>query len=118
MARRTLLVLVAFAFVATALPHLAAQPSIQQVAGSLAFPTNMATAVTDVARAPDGSIYAATSDAILRLPGTPPGSPRPTASPTSASSGPAGGAGTGVGLVIAAVLIGGLILLRRRIARR
>jgi len=29
-----------------------------------------------------------------------------------------GGARTGVGLVIAALLIGGLILLRRRIARR
>ena len=76
------------------------------------------TAVTDVARAPDGSMYVATSDAILRLTGTPPGSPRPTASPTSASPGPARGAGTGVGLVIAAVLIGGLILLRRRIVRR
>ena len=89
--------------------------------GSLGGPElvpGVGTAVTDVARAPDGSISVATSYAILRLPGTPPGSPRPTGSPTSASPGPAGGAGTGVGLVIAAVLIGGLILLRRRIVRR
>src|SRR6266545_3028710 len=89
--------------------------------GSLGGPElvpGVGTAVTDVARAPDGSISVATSYAILRLPGTPPGSPRPTGSPTSASPGPARGAGTGVGLVIAAVLIGGLILLRRRIVRR
>ncbi len=72
--------------------------------------------VTDVARAPDGSIYVATSDAIVRLAGTPSGSPVPVASPTSPGFG--GGARTGVGLVIAVVLIGGLILLRRRIVRR
>ncbi len=96
--------------------------------GSLGGPElvpGVGTAVTDVARAPDGSIYVATSDAILRLAGTPTGSPepgssataspRPGASPTSPGLG--GGARTGVGLVIAAVLIGVLILLRRRIAR-
>ena len=82
--------------------------------------------VTDVARAPDGSIYVATSDAILRLAGTAGGSPEPGSSPTASplpgasptSPGLGGGARTGVGLVIAALLIGGLILLRRRIARR
>jgi hypothetical protein len=52
----------------------------------------------------------------LRLVGTPTGSPVPTGSPTT--PGFDGGARTGVGLVIAAVLIGGLILLRRRILRR
>lgn len=58
----------------------------------------------------------ATTDSILRLAGTPTGSPVPVGSPTSPGSGR--GATTGVGLVIAAILIGGLILLRRRILRR
>jgi glucose/arabinose dehydrogenase len=71
--------------------------------------------VIDVARAPDGSIYLTTTDSLLRLVGTPSGSPVPAGSPTSPGS---GAVGTGVGLVIAAVLIGGLILLRRRILRR
>jgi glucose/arabinose dehydrogenase len=71
--------------------------------------------VIDVARGPDGSIYLATTDSLLRLVGTPTGSPVPAGSPTSPGS---GAVGTGVGLVIAAVLIGGLILLRRRILRR
>jgi glucose/arabinose dehydrogenase len=70
--------------------------------------------VIDVVRAPDGTIYLATTDSLLRLVGTPTGSPVPAGNPPS----PGGGAGTGVGLVIAAVLIGGLILLRRRILRR
>jgi glucose/arabinose dehydrogenase len=72
--------------------------------------------VIDVARGPDGTIYLATTNSILRLAGTPTGSPVPVGSPTSPGLG--GGARTGVGLVIAAVLIGGLILLRRRIDRR
>jgi aldose sugar dehydrogenase len=72
--------------------------------------------VIDVARGPDGTIFLATTDSILRLAGTPTGSPVPVGSPTSPGSGR--GATTGVGLVIAAVLIGGLILLRRRIVRR
>ena len=71
--------------------------------------------VIDVARGPDGTIYLATTDSILRLAGTPTGSPVPVGSPTSPGLG--GGARTGVGLVIAAVLIGGLILVRRRIFR-
>jgi glucose/arabinose dehydrogenase len=50
MARRPLLVLSAFVFVATAPPQLAAQPSFQEVAGGLAFPTNMAFAL-------DGRIF-------------------------------------------------------------
>src|SRR6266508_757312 len=41
MIRGSLLVLSAFTFVATALPQLAAQPSIELVAEDLAFPTNM-----------------------------------------------------------------------------
>jgi glucose/arabinose dehydrogenase len=44
------------------------------------------------------------------------GSPVPVGTPTSPGSGR--NATTGVGLVIAAVLVGGLILLRRRIVRR
>jgi glucose/arabinose dehydrogenase len=72
--------------------------------------------VIDVARGTDGTIYLATTDSILRLAGTPTGSPVPVGSPASPGSGR--GATTGVGLVIAAVLIGGLILLRRRIVRR
>ncbi|HEX9693710.1 MAG TPA: PQQ-dependent sugar dehydrogenase [Actinomycetota bacterium] len=72
--------------------------------------------VIDVARGPHGTIYLATTDSLLRLVGTPSGSPVPAGSPTSPGFG--SGAGTGVGLVIAAVLIGGLILLRRRIVRR
>jgi len=71
--------------------------------------------VIDVSRGPDGTIYVATTDSILRLAGTPSGSPVPVATPTS----PGGTGGwTGAGLVIAAVLIGWLILLRRRIVRR
>ena len=51
MARRSLfVVLCAFTFVATALPQLAAQPSVEPVATELAFPTNMAFA-------PDGRIF-------------------------------------------------------------
>jgi Glucose / Sorbosone dehydrogenase len=50
MIRGSLLVLSAFTFVATALPQLAAQPSIELVAEDLAFPTNMAFA-------PDGRIF-------------------------------------------------------------
>jgi aldose sugar dehydrogenase len=72
--------------------------------------------VIDVARGPDGTIYLATTDSLLRLVGTPTGSPVPAGSPTSPGSD--GALGTGLGLVIAAVLIGGLILLRRRILRR
>jgi glucose/arabinose dehydrogenase len=72
--------------------------------------------VIDVSRGPDGTIYLATTDSILRLVGTPSGSPVPAGSPTSPGFG--GGARTGVGLVIAAILIGGLILLRSRIDRR
>jgi hypothetical protein len=71
--------------------------------------------VIDVARGPDGTIYLATTDSILRLVGTPTGSPVPAGSPTT--PGFSGGARSGIGLVIAAVLIGGLILLRRRILR-
>jgi hypothetical protein len=71
--------------------------------------------VIDVARAPDGTIYLTTTDSLLRLVGTPSGSPVPAGSATSPGS---GAVGTGVGLVIAAALIGGLILLRRRILRR
>jgi hypothetical protein len=40
----------------------------------------------------------------------------PTPSPTSPGFG--GGARSGVGLIIAAILIGGLLLLRNRIGRR
>ncbi|HET7868701.1 MAG TPA: PQQ-dependent sugar dehydrogenase [Actinomycetota bacterium] len=72
--------------------------------------------VIDVSRGPDGTIYLTTTDSLLRLVGTPRGSPVPTGSP--ASPGFDSGAGTGVRLVIAAILIGGLILLRRRILRR
>jgi hypothetical protein len=71
--------------------------------------------VIDVARGPDGTIYLATTDSLLRMVGTPIGSPVPAGSPTSPGS---GAVGTGVGLVIAALLIGGLILLRRRILSR
>ena len=72
--------------------------------------------VIDVSRGPDGTIYVATTDSILRLAGTPSGSPVPVATPTSPGFGTGGW--TGAGLVIAAVLIGWLILLRRRIVRR
>jgi len=72
--------------------------------------------VIDVSRGPDGTIYLTTTDSLLRLVGTPRGSPVPVGSPTS--PGFDSGAGTGVRLVIAAILIGGLILLRRRILRR
>jgi len=72
--------------------------------------------VIDVSRGPDGTIYLTTTDSLLRLVGTPRGSPVPVGSPTS--PGFDSGAGTGVRLVIAAILMGGLILLRRRILRR
>jgi len=72
--------------------------------------------VIDVSRGPDGTIYLTTTDSLLRLVGTPRGSPVPAGSATS--PGFDSGAGTGVRLVIAAILIGGLILLRRRILRR
>ena len=85
-------------------------------AGSPELVEGVGPTVTDVARAPDGSIYVATSDAIVRLAGTPSGSPVPAATPTSPGFGTGGW--TGAGLVIAAVLIGWLILLRRRIVRR
>lgn len=68
--------------------------------------------VTDVARSPDGTIYVATADSILRLSGSPSGSPVPSAVSSARSS---RGIGTTVGLVIAAILLVALILLRRRI---
>ncbi len=72
--------------------------------------------VIDVSRGPDGTIYVATTDSILRLAGTPSGSPVPVGAPRLRVS--ERGGWTGAGLVIAAVLIGWLILLRRRIVRR
>ncbi len=67
--------------------------------------------VTDVARAPDGTIYVATADSVLRLSGTPSGSPVPSAVASSRGR----GITTTAGLVIAAILLVALILLRRRI---
>jgi glucose/arabinose dehydrogenase len=87
----------------------------RRTAGTLGRIPGIDASVIDVARGPDGTIYLATTDSLLRLVGTPSGSPVPAGSPTSPGS---GAVGTGVGLVIAAVLIGGLILLRRRILRR
>jgi glucose/arabinose dehydrogenase len=88
-------------------------------------------AVTDVARAPDGSIWVSTSDAIYRAGDLGAGgSPSPAASETAAT-GPTGGTGDSVPsaspspdtapnplspatIVIALVLLGGLYLARRR----
>lgn len=42
----------------------------------------------------------------------------PTASPSAGEEGDRGGISTGAGLVIAAVLVGGLLLMRNRLLRR
>jgi hypothetical protein len=110
MDRRSLLVLSAFTFVAAVFPQRAAQPSGICNSFGLHFePVNGALWETENGPTTDDTDS-------LRLVGTPTGSPVPTGSPTTPGFG--GGARTGVGLVIAAVLIGGLILLRRRILRR
>jgi hypothetical protein len=110
MARRRLFVLLAFAFVAAVFSQLGAQPSSIRNSFGLRFdPVTGSMWETENEPATDDTDS-------LRLVGTPTGSPVPTGSPTT--PGFDGGARTGVGLVIAAVLIGGLILLRRRILRR
>jgi hypothetical protein len=47
-----------------------------------------------------------------------PGAGSPTASPSPGEQGDRGGISTGAGLVIAAVLVGGLLLMRNRLLRR
>ena len=47
-----------------------------------------------------------------------PQGPSPTASPSPGAEDDRGGIGTGAGLVIAAVLLGGLLLMRSRLLRR
>lgn len=70
--------------------------------------------ITDVARAPDGSIWVVTPTALYRRSGRIQAlSPSPRA-----SSGSGSGLVTVGGLVIAAVLLGGLLLMRRRLLRR
>ena len=121
MARRALLILAAFGVLAGYRAALLADGSL----GRPHLVPGVESTVTDVARAPRGTIYVATAEAMVQLQGTPSGSPglrstsgspRPGASPTS--PGPPGGAGSAIGVVIAAILIGGLILMRRRLMRR
>ncbi len=80
--------------------------------------------VTDVARAPDGSLWVATSDAIYRteLAG-PSASGAPTSrtvtpAPTAAPAERPTGVRSGAGVIILLVLIGGLLLVRARLSRR
>ncbi len=86
--------------------------------------------ITDVAAAPDGAVWVVTPEALYRAAPTATSSaPSPSlgagvASPstTTASPSPAGDAGsglsTGAGLIVAAILIGGLLLMRSRLLRR
>jgi glucose/arabinose dehydrogenase len=71
--------------------------------------------ITDVARGPDGDLYVATSDSILRLAASPTRPPSPSAagSPSTSAAAPDAGspAGEGSGGVRTAVVVGLLILL-------
>jgi len=69
--------------------------------------------VTDVARAADGSIWVVTPSALYRRSGS-----IAALSPTPGDGEPLSGLVSGAGLVIAAVLIGGLLLMRTRLLRR
>ena len=69
--------------------------------------------VTDVARASDGSIWVVTPSALYRRSG-----PIDALSPTPGEEEPPSGLVSGAGLLIAAVLIGGLLLMRTRLLRR
>ncbi|HEX9123810.1 MAG TPA: PQQ-dependent sugar dehydrogenase [Actinomycetota bacterium] len=74
--------------------------------------------ITDVARAPDGSLWVATDQAIYR---SDPGfSPSPTPARSASPSPTSGGNGfPGVaGIVVLALLIGALVLVRSRLNRR
>ena len=69
--------------------------------------------ITDVARAPDGSIWVVTPTTLFRRSGS-----IAALSPTPGDEEPLSGLVSGAGLVIAAVLIGGLLLMRTRLLRR
>jgi glucose/arabinose dehydrogenase len=69
--------------------------------------------ITDIARAPDGSIWVVTPSALYRRSG-----PIDALSPTPSEEQPPSGLVSGAGLLIAAVLIGGLLLMRTRLLRR
>jgi glucose/arabinose dehydrogenase len=69
--------------------------------------------ITDIARAPDGSIWVVTPSALYRRSG-----PIDALSPAPGEEEPPSGLVSGAGLLIAAVLIGGLLLMRTRLLRR
>ncbi|MGH2541014.1 MAG: hypothetical protein ACRDGK_10865, partial [Actinomycetota bacterium] len=69
--------------------------------------------ITDIAPAPDGSIWVVTPNALYRRSG-----PIDALSPTPGEEEPPSGLVSGAGLLIAAVLIGGLLLMRTRLLRR
>lgn len=62
---------------------------------------------------PDASAILAQMD-----PSPSPPAERPTASPSPGAEDDRGGISTGAGLVIAAILVGGLLLMRNRLLRR
>jgi glucose/arabinose dehydrogenase len=73
--------------------------------------------ITDVEQAVDGSLWVVTPTALYRQTGRIEGvSPSPSVRP--AGSEPSSGLVSGAGLLIAAVLIGGLLLMRTRLLRR
>jgi glucose/arabinose dehydrogenase len=69
--------------------------------------------ITDIAPAPDGSIWVVTPSALYRR-----SAPIDALSPMPGDEEPPSGLVSGAGLLIAAVLIGGLILMRTRLLRR
>jgi len=69
--------------------------------------------ITDIAPAPDGSIWIVTPSALYRR-----SAPIDALSPTPGDEELPSGLVSGAGLVIAALLIGGLLLMRTRLLRR
>ena len=66
----------------------------------------------------DGAELHAQTVLAQASPSPSPASGSPTASPSPGEGGDRGGISTGAGLVIAAVLVGGLLLMRNRLLRR
>lgn len=70
------------------------------------------------ASAPVGASHLRPNAILAQASPSPPSTESPTASPSPGPEEDKGGISTGFGLVVAAVLIGGLLLMRNRLLRR
>jgi len=66
----------------------------------------------------NGTTHARPSAILAQASPSPPPTESPTASPSPGATDDRGGISTGFGLVVAAILIGGLLVMRNRLLRR